>query len=297
MAYSGGQSSTIPLPDRVPAGQAHAQDHAADHAFRPGIAAVVTALAYFIGAEVGFALTFHPHPISALWPPNAVLLAALLLTAVRSWWLIIAAVLPVHLAAEVQAGFPVPMVLGWFVTNCSEALIGASLVRRLAGRLPRFDSFQYVSVFMLCGALIAPLLSSFIDVAMIKLLGQRPMAVLHVPAALAEHSEHLRQRGEVVAVVRAEDLDLVQAHTLVDVVGGDRRTRGAGAAFTRLTRCEHQTGEHCSCDSCQHTAQHTRAGTPLMLAAPSIAIDLPMKIVIWENVEEEPRCPTTAGRT
>lgn len=28
-----------------------------------------------------------------------------------------------------------------------------------------------------------------------------------------------------------------------------------------------------------------RAGTPLMLAAPSIAIDLPLKILIWEDAE------------
>jgi two-component system sensor kinase FixL len=171
VTYYGGQGSTIPLPDRAPAGQVHSQDHAPDQAFRPGIAAVVTALAYFIGAKVGFALTFQPHPISALWPPNAVLLAALLLTPVRSWWLILAAALPVHLAAEVQSGFPVPMVLGWFVSNCSEALIGASLIRHLAGRQPRFESFRYVSVFMLCGALIAPVLSSFIDVALIKFIG------------------------------------------------------------------------------------------------------------------------------
>src|SRR5689334_9074420 len=28
-----------------------------------------------------------------------------------------------------------------------------------------------------------------------------------------------------------------------------------------------------------------RAGTPLMLAAPSIAIDLPLKILVWEDLE------------
>src|SRR6266850_2598983 len=28
-----------------------------------------------------------------------------------------------------------------------------------------------------------------------------------------------------------------------------------------------------------------KAGTPLMLAAPSIAIDLPLKILVWEDVE------------
>ena len=30
-----------------------------------------------------------------------------------------------------------------------------------------------------------------------------------------------------------------------------------------------------------------QAGTPLMLAAPSVAIDLPLKILIWENAEGE----------
>jgi uncharacterized protein (DUF302 family) len=28
-----------------------------------------------------------------------------------------------------------------------------------------------------------------------------------------------------------------------------------------------------------------KAGTPLMVAAPSIAIDLPLKILVWENAE------------
>ncbi len=30
-----------------------------------------------------------------------------------------------------------------------------------------------------------------------------------------------------------------------------------------------------------------KAGTPLMLAAPSIAIDLPLKILIWEDVHSK----------
>jgi uncharacterized protein (DUF302 family) len=30
-----------------------------------------------------------------------------------------------------------------------------------------------------------------------------------------------------------------------------------------------------------------KAGTPLMLAAPSIAIDLPLKLLVWEDAEEK----------
>lgn len=31
-----------------------------------------------------------------------------------------------------------------------------------------------------------------------------------------------------------------------------------------------------------------RAGTPVMLAAPTIAIDLPLKVLVWEDAGEKP---------
>src|SRR6266545_3800261 len=48
---------------------------------------------YYLGCKIGFALTFQPHPVSVLWPPNSVLVAALLLTPPRSWWLVVLAAL------------------------------------------------------------------------------------------------------------------------------------------------------------------------------------------------------------
>src|SRR6266568_7980361 len=54
---------------------------------------------YYIGCKIGFALTFHPHPVSVLWPPNSVLVAALLLTPPRVWWFVLLAAFPAHLAA------------------------------------------------------------------------------------------------------------------------------------------------------------------------------------------------------
>ena len=89
-------------------------------------AALLVAVAYYLGAKVGFAFTFQPHPISTLWLPNSLLLAALVLTPTSSWLLLLAAALPAHLAAELQSGVPLTMVLGWFASNCTEALIGAA---------------------------------------------------------------------------------------------------------------------------------------------------------------------------
>jgi signal transduction histidine kinase len=133
--------------------------------------ALLVAAAYYLGAKVGFAFTFQPHPISTLWLPNALLLAALLLTPVPSWWVLLAAALPAHLAAELQSGVPLAMVLGWFASNSTEALIGAVCIRRFCAAPLRFDSFRDVGVFLIFGAFLAPLLSSFLDAALVTVIG------------------------------------------------------------------------------------------------------------------------------
>jgi signal transduction histidine kinase len=63
------------------------------------------------------------------------------------------------------------MVLGWYASNCSEALIGAGLVRALVPAPLRLDSFRSAGIFLLCGALAAPVVSSFLDAAFVKLIG------------------------------------------------------------------------------------------------------------------------------
>ena len=98
-------------------------------------------------------------------------MAALLLMPARTWWVLLAAALPAHLLAELQSGVPLAMVLGWYVSNCSEALIGAALMRAFVPGPLRLDSFHSAGVFLLCGALAAPLASSFLDAALVKLIG------------------------------------------------------------------------------------------------------------------------------
>ncbi len=138
---------------------------------RLAITSVALSAGYYLGARVGFAFTLHPHPISILWPPNAVLLAAMLLTPPRFWWVLVAAAFPAHLAVELESGVPPEMVVGWFVSNCSEAVIGALCIRRFApGRL-HFDSFRDVSVF-LGAAVVAAVTSSFLDAGIVRVIGR-----------------------------------------------------------------------------------------------------------------------------
>jgi two-component system, LuxR family, sensor kinase FixL len=123
---------------------------------------------YYIGAKVGFALTFKPYPVSVLWPPNSILVAALLLTPPRIWWFILLAAFPAHCAAQIQSQVPPLMILCWFVSNSSEALIGAALTRYLVRGPIQFTSLRNAGIFCLCVVFAGPFLSSFLDAAFVR---------------------------------------------------------------------------------------------------------------------------------
>jgi PAS domain S-box-containing protein len=135
---------------------------------RPALAALLAGGGYYVGARIGFALTFAPHPVSTLWPPNSILLAALVLAPYRWWWFVLLAVLPAHLLIELQSGVPLPMILCWFISNSSEALLGAFCLRYFNKGAVRFDSIRQVAILVFV-ALFAPFLSSFLDAGFVIL--------------------------------------------------------------------------------------------------------------------------------
>src|SRR5690606_35703338 len=92
-------------------------------------AVVVCGLAYLAALEIGTALRFPDGSFAALWPANAVLLSALMLTRARRWWLYILAVIPAHVAAYVD-GDLVAFRLAWQVAhNCALSLAAAAFLR------------------------------------------------------------------------------------------------------------------------------------------------------------------------
>ena len=123
---------------------------------------------YYLGARIGFALTFKPYPVSVLWPPNSILVAALLLTPPRIWWFVLLAAFPAHCATQLQSHVPPLMILCWFISNCSEALLGAGLTRYLVGGRIHFTSLRNAGIFCLCVVFAGPFLSSFLDAAFVR---------------------------------------------------------------------------------------------------------------------------------
>src|SRR5438477_5599559 len=122
---------------------------------------------YYLGCKIGFALTFQPHPVSVLWPPNSIVVAALLLTPTRLWWFVLLAAFPAHLAAQLQSDVPPLMIMCWFISNASEAVIGVGLTRYVIGGPMRFTNLRKVGIFCLCVVFIGPFLSSFLDAAFV----------------------------------------------------------------------------------------------------------------------------------
>jgi len=138
---------------------------------RTVVVALLVAVGYYLTAKIGFAFALQPGSVSTLWMPNSILLAGLLLVPRRSWWIVLFAAFPSHMASEIQSGVPTAMILSWFISNSFQALFGAFFICRFVNDGLRFDKLQDLSIFLVFGALLAPLLSSFLDVALVKLNG------------------------------------------------------------------------------------------------------------------------------
>jgi signal transduction histidine kinase len=133
--------------------------------------ALLAGLSYYFGTQVGFAWTPTGQPNSTFWPANAILLAAFLLVPRGSWWTLLLAVFPAHMIAQLSAGVPVWTAVGWFVTNTSEALIGAFCITRLSNPRNAFNTVRGVTIFVVFGVLVAPLATSFLDAAAVVITG------------------------------------------------------------------------------------------------------------------------------
>src|SRR6476646_322 len=138
---------------------------------RAAVVALLVAIGYYLTAKIGFAFALNPGSVSTLWMPNSILLAGLLLVQRRNWWIIVLASLPAHFASEIQSGVPTAMVLSWFISNSFQALFGAFFICNFVDDGLRFDKFRDLTIFLFFGAFLAPFLSSFLDVALVKLNG------------------------------------------------------------------------------------------------------------------------------
>src|SRR5215204_2905881 len=123
---------------------------------RAAVPAILVGAGYFAGSLAGFALRLPESGISFLWPPTAILTAALLLAPPRAWASYVAASLIAHCVAHVEDGLPMAMSLALFAPNGVQALLAAFLMRRYSRRSPLFRDLHSVMVFILGASMVAP---------------------------------------------------------------------------------------------------------------------------------------------
>jgi PAS domain S-box-containing protein len=116
--------------------------------------ALGVAAAYALGAWVGRALSIPGSGFSLMWPPNAVLVTALLVSRVQRWPLLLLAGAPAHLLTH--PGTPLPQQAVQYAHNCVLALLAAGGVRRLNGPLPRVDRLGRMAAFLAVAVVGAP---------------------------------------------------------------------------------------------------------------------------------------------
>jgi two-component system sensor histidine kinase UhpB len=145
--------------------------HASRIVFRAVGGPLLLGLAYYVGAQVGFALQSPTAPQSVLWLPNSIVLAVLLVVPVRRWPLYLLAGVPAQLLVAVQTGAPVTTMALLFVTNCADASLGAAIVRRLSPGPLNFSDLRTTLVFVAFAATLSPVVLSFADAAITVLTG------------------------------------------------------------------------------------------------------------------------------
>lgn len=192
--------------------------------------ALTVGIGYYTGAMIGFALTFYPNPVSVMWPPNSILLAALSLTPVRVWWLLLLAAFPFHVLIQWQSGVPAAMTLCWFISNCVEALIGAAGMRWWLKQPLHFGRLRHLGAFFLFGAFLGPFLSSFLDASLVMLnqwgkqgfwqvwevrLASNTFAVMTIVPAIVTWCERRPVHRELQPGRRAAEVGVVVAGLLI----------------------------------------------------------------------------------
>jgi len=134
---------------------------AASPSTRTGRHMLLFAVSYYAAYLYGNSLPI-PAP---LWPPDAVLLATLLLTAPRRWWVYVLVTIPIRLVPFLAPGLPVWLLLVNLLNDTVKALLAAGLLYRFAQGRPLFASLRDCVLYVACAVLAAPLLSACVGAA------------------------------------------------------------------------------------------------------------------------------------
>jgi PAS domain S-box-containing protein len=125
---------------------------------RTTLTGLVVAVAYYLSARAGLALTFQPDNLVAFWPPATILLVALLNIPARQWWVVLLASLPPHVIAMMQVGRSGFFSAVFGLLTWLGAWTAVAALRRSRGEPWRLARLQDFYLYTLCAVIGGPVL-------------------------------------------------------------------------------------------------------------------------------------------
>ena len=111
--------------------------------------ALLFAIAYFAGSELGYSLSLGPAVGGTFWPPAGIALAVFLFAPTPDWPLLLGAGLAANFASDLLHGQMLPASIGFAAANLSEPVLGALLMRRILGRDISFEHLAELAALAL----------------------------------------------------------------------------------------------------------------------------------------------------
>ena len=123
---------------------------------------LLTFFGYLVAAELAFFVgTLSDKIFAPFWPPNIVLLSAILI-ARRGWrWIAVLAAFPAHVIAETRIGMSLSELLAAFATNLAVAALSAAAIQRQIGQRPWFSTFRSTANFIFIVGFVCPAIAAF----------------------------------------------------------------------------------------------------------------------------------------
>jgi signal transduction histidine kinase len=135
-------------------------------------------LLYYALAVVSMKLRFSTSGLSLLWPSNALLVATLVLTPKRRWWVYLLFVIPAHLAAL----SPYHLGLSWLAYqiafNSVQAIACAVILQRFRPAILYFETLKEVLIF-LGVSVVVPGLANLVAIYPIVKVSSRAALLAH----------------------------------------------------------------------------------------------------------------------
>ncbi len=126
---------------------------------------LLVGLLYAATGWLSVRFTLVPGGPAMLWLPNAVVLAALLLSPRRQWLCFAALVLPVELLVD-WGTYSLPQALGFAAANITEVMLAACAITWLCGRVFFMQRVAHVGWFVALGAGLASGLAALVGALM-----------------------------------------------------------------------------------------------------------------------------------